>query len=73
MYRTLLHAAVMMALFAIVLVILDHYKFFDRQTPRTGEERASANITAMQPSRLSARGGEYIIDRSGDGHFWVNA
>lgn len=73
MYRTILHAALMMAMFAIVLVILDHYKFFDRQTPRTDEQRATANMTVIEPSPLSARGGEYIINRSGDGHFWVTA
>lgn len=73
MYRTILHAMVMMAMFAIVLVILEHYKFFDRQTPRTDEQRATANMSAVAPSRLSARSGEYIINRANDGHFWVNA
>ena len=73
MYRTILHAVVMMAMFAIVLLILEHYKFFDRQTPRTDEQRATANMTVIEPSRLSARGGEYIINRANDGHFWVNA
>jgi len=72
-YRIILHAAVMIALFAILLVILDHYKFFDRQTPRTEEQRASANVAAMAPSRLSSQGREYIINRASDGHFWVEA
>ena len=73
MYRTILHAMVMMAMFAIVLVILEHYKFFDRQTPRTDEQRATANMSVIEPSRLSARSGEYIINRANQGQCWVNA
>jgi len=50
MYRTIIQAAVMIAAFAVILLLLDHYQFFDRQVPKTEEQRASANLSAIKAS-----------------------
>jgi len=73
MYRTIIQAAVMIAAFAVILLLLDHYQFFDRQVPKTEEQRASANLSAIKASEKTSPSGTYVIDRSADGHFWVDA
>ena len=75
MYRTILNATIMIAMFALVLLVMDHYEFFDRQVPQSEEEKASntAKSVVSTPPRTSSPYDEIVIYRNVDGHFWVDA
>jgi len=74
MYRIILNATIMIAMFALVLLVLDQFNFFDRQVGEMKEEQAtvkSVTITQARPKQPISY--DVIINRASDGHFWVDA
>ena len=69
-FRIAVQAAIMMASFLAILLLLEHYQFFDRQmdTIEITEPPGRVNV-----AREPAYSDEIVIQRSYDGHFWVDA
>lgn len=71
-FRIALHAAVLMAGFLIVLMVLDHFEFFDRDFSSRQRPDPSVNAT-ISTSQRPSNGKEIVIERAADGHFWLEA
>ena len=69
-FRIAVQAAVLMASFLVILLALDYFQFFDRQTGNIKPEERSVSVnTTKKPNYAD----EIVIERSSDGHFWVDA
>ena len=69
-FRIAVQAAILMASFLAVLLLLDHFQFFDRQMGTMESAQTPVNVNTAQKPDYSD---EIVITRSYDGHFWVDA